>query len=135
MDLDDGWGRVLTPGAVRRAVAFAVRGGFDHVPLAPDTITETAGERVFLAMFLLTLAMNVPPWRVVDRDAKAAIGVGAFNLIRAEAFRAIGGYRRIALSVDEDMRLGQALKFAGYRSSPLLGRGQVSVAGKSASEA
>jgi hypothetical protein len=54
-------------------------------------------------------------------------GVGAFNLVRAESFHAIGGFRRLALSVDDDMRLGQALKFAGYRGDIALGQDLVSV--------
>jgi Glycosyl transferase family 2 len=118
---------VFAPSSVQRAVAYAVKAAVDHVPLAPDTITESTSERIFLSMFLLAFAMNAPPWRVVERASKAAVGVGAFNLVRAEAFRAIGGLEKIALSVDDDMRLGQALKFAGYRAAPLIGRGQVSV--------
>ena len=55
------------------------------------------------------------------------MGVGAFNLVRAEAFHAIGGFRRVALSVDDDMRLGQALKVAGYATRLVVGRGAVSV--------
>ena len=47
--------------------------------------------------------------------------------VRADAFRAIGGFRRLSLSVDEDMRLGQSLKYAGYRSLVALGMGSVSV--------
>jgi hypothetical protein len=43
------------------------------------------------------------------------------------AFWAIGGFARIALSVDDDMRLGQALKYAGYPMKLLLGAGSVSV--------
>src|SRR5206468_4082457 len=67
------------------------------------------------------------PRKVTDFRSKAAAGVGAFNLVRAETFRAIGGFRRLALSVYEDMRLGQALKYAGYRGGLALGKEMVSV--------
>jgi hypothetical protein len=99
----------------------------DHFTVAPDTLTETFGERVFLAMFNLMFALKCPPWRVVNPRCKDSVGVGAFNLVRAEAFRAIGGFRGLALSVDDDMRLGQALKFAGYQPGVALARGAVSV--------
>jgi glycosyltransferase involved in cell wall biosynthesis len=118
---------VFAPGALRKAVAFATGEGVDHLTLAPDVHTESFGERVFMAMFCLAFGLKAPPWRVTDRRCKEALGVGAFNLVRGEAFRAIGGFRRLALSVDDDMRLGQALKFAGYRPGLALGQGYVSV--------
>ncbi|HEU5115839.1 MAG TPA: hypothetical protein VFT74_04110, partial [Isosphaeraceae bacterium] len=66
-------------------------------------------------------------WKVEQRRHQASVGVGAFNLVRAEAFHAIGGFRRIALSVDDDMQLGRALKWAGYQPRVLLGEGEVAV--------
>ncbi|GAC1474601.1 MAG: glycosyltransferase [Isosphaeraceae bacterium] len=118
---------MFAPGSLRQALAWASGNGLDHLTLAPDTLTETLGERIFLAMFCLAFALHAPVWRVMKRRSKAAVGVGAFNLIRAEAFRSIGGYRRLALSVDDDMRLGRALKFAGFRTGLLLGNDAVSV--------
>ncbi len=118
---------VFEPTALRRAVAFAEAEGLDHVTVGPEIPTESAGERTFLALFGLLFAMYSPLGRLDDRRSKAHAGIGAFNLVRAESFRAIGGFRRVALSVDDDMRLAQALKFAGYRMRFLLGRGSVSV--------
>jgi glycosyltransferase involved in cell wall biosynthesis len=118
---------VFAPGALRKGVAAAVDRGLDHLTLSPDAITETFGERVFMAMFVLAFGLKAPPWRVEDPRRKEAMGVGAFNLVRAEAFRAVGGFRRLALSVDDDLRLGQALKFAGYTPGVMSGHGLVSV--------
>lgn len=118
---------VFAPAALRRAVAYAVAQRLDHLTMAPDVITVAVGERAFMAMFSLLFILHAPPWRVIDRRSKAAMGVGAFNLVRAEAFHAISGFRRLALSVDDDMKLGQALKFAGYRPGLVLGQGQVVV--------
>src|SRR6202030_1114601 len=78
-------------------------------------------------MFLLMFNAYSPPRKVSQFGSKVSAGIGAFNMVRAETFRAIGGFRRLALSVDEDMRLGQALKFAGYRGAIVLGKGLVSV--------
>lgn len=118
---------VFRPGALRRAVAFAAAGRLDHITIGPEVPTESTGERMFLALFGLLFAMHAPLGRLDDRRSRAHAGIGAFNLVRAEAFRAIGGFRRLALSVDDDMRLGQALKYAGYRMRFLLGMGAVSV--------
>jgi glycosyltransferase involved in cell wall biosynthesis len=113
--------------ALRRAVAFAEGRGLDHLAVVPEVITESLGERVFLSMFLLMFNAYAPPRKVGDFRSKVSVGVGAFNLVRADCFRAIGGFGHIRLSVDEDMRLGQALKFAGYRGGIALGRSLVSV--------
>ena len=118
---------ILAPKVLRRAVGLAVREGIDHLFAAPDTINESEPERIFMSMFALMFAIHAPPWRVLDPSRRAAAGIGAFNLVRADAFRAVGGYRHISLSIDDDMRLGQALKFAGYRSRVVMGRNAVAV--------
>ena len=118
---------ILAPGALRRAVAWAEREGIDHVAVMFDVVTEGEGERIFLAFFGLMAAIYAPRWQVAARASRTHVGVGAFNLVRAEAFHAIGGFRRVALSVDDDMRLGQALKVAGYATRLVVGRGAVSV--------
>jgi glycosyltransferase involved in cell wall biosynthesis len=118
---------VFAPDALRRAIALAEEARIDHLVLVPDVLTESFGERIFLAMFLLLFNAYAPPRKVAHRRSKVAVGVGAFNLVRAESFHAIGGFRRLALSVDEDMRLGQAIKFAGYPAGVALGRGLVAV--------
>ena len=118
---------VFAPGALRRALARALEDGTDFLAVAPGVVTVSAGERLFVTMFGLLFALNSPPWRVSDRRRRAAGGVGAFNLVRTEAFRAIGGFAHIALSVDDDVRLAQALKFAGYRTTVAVGQRAVSV--------
>lgn len=118
---------VFAPGTLRRALAWAVEQDADHVTVAPEVPTESIGERLFLAMFRLMFAIYSPVWAVENRACRAHLGIGAFNLVHAEAFRAIGGLRRLALTVDEDMRLGQALKAAGFTTRVLFGRDAVSV--------
>jgi hypothetical protein len=118
---------ILEPGTLQRAVSYAEARGLDHLAILPGVPSESAGERLFLAFFGLVFSLGSRfPW-VADMRSQAHAGIGAFNLVRLSAFRAIGGFRHVALSVDDDMRLGQALKFAGYRPEVLLGRGAVSV--------
>jgi glycosyltransferase involved in cell wall biosynthesis len=118
---------LFVPDCLRRAIALAEREAIDHIAIVPDILTETAGERIFVAMFILMFNAYAPPRKVGDPRSKVWAGVGAFNLVRADAFRAIGGFRRLRLSVDEDMRLGQALKYAGYRNAVALGKDMVAV--------
>ena len=58
---------------------------------------------------------------------RAHLGIGAFNLVRLSAFRGIGGFEHLTLSVDDDNRLAQAIVAAGYRGRAILGKGAVSV--------
>ena len=55
------------------------------------------------------------------------MGVGAFNLIKASTYRALGGHHRIAMHPVDDVMLGRLVKEGGYRQDCLLGRGFVSV--------
>ena len=118
---------IFEPDCLRKAVAFAEARGLDHLTAIPGVLAGSMGERSFLGLFGLLLSMHGPLGRIEDLTSKAHIGVGAFNLVRASAFRAIGGFAHLTLSVDDDMRLAQALKFAGYRPGVVFGRGSVSV--------
>ena len=118
---------VFEPGVARRTIAFAERERLDHITVGPEIVTKSVGERVFLGMFGLLFSMHSPLGKLDDPRSKAHAGIGAFNLVRAEMFRNIGGFRHLALSVDDDMRLAQAIKFAGYRTRFLFGRGAVAV--------
>ena len=118
---------IFAPGALRRAIVLAERDRLDHLVVGPQTTTQGVGERLFMALFTLLMMLKAPLGWVGDPRRKTSIGVGAFNLVRASAFRAIGGFGRIALSVDDDMRLGQALKYAGYRNALVLGDRDVSL--------
>ena len=118
---------ILSPGTLRRAITYGVEKGLDHLTATPDVPTEAFVERVFMTMFTLSFVLFAPPWDVANRRKKAAIGIGAFNLIRAEVFKSVGGFRNIRLSVDDDMKLGQIIKFAGYRNGFVSGKGDVTV--------
>ena len=115
------------PTALRRAVSFAVREGVDHVAVAPVVETKSAGERLFLAAFQMGIIMYVPGWQVEEPGRRAAVGVGAFNLVKRESLLAIGGFERLSLSVDEDLQLGRTLKWSGRAARLLMGEGMVSV--------
>jgi hypothetical protein len=55
------------------------------------------------------------------------MGIGAFNLVRAEAYRKAGTHARIPMRPDDDMKLGKIVKEAGGRQHLLRGIGAVSV--------
>jgi len=67
-------------------------------------------------------------WRVSDPAAKSeSIGVGAFNMVRREAYDGIGGFEAMRMEVLEDLRLGYLIKNSGYRQAVAFGTGMVRV--------
>ncbi len=68
------------------------------------------------------------PWKAADPKSWFFIGIGAFNLIRREAYQAIGGHERLRLRPDDDLKLGKVLKRAGFRQEAANGYGLISVA-------
>jgi hypothetical protein len=59
-------------------------------------------------------------WLVPTPFPLAYVGVGAFNLVRRDAYKKLGGHEPIRLDVLDDVKLGKMLKRAGYRQRMLL---------------
>ena len=109
----------LKPDVIARALRLAERDGADHVTLTPGTVIESLGTRAWHLLFLTSLLS----WFAgVNRDRpKSYLGIGAFNLVRASAYRQCGGYEVLRLTVLDDLRLGLLLRRAGKRTRGFLG--------------
>ena len=109
----------LKPDVISRALRVAEREGADHVTLTPGTDAKSLGAQAWHLAFLITLAN----WfSGVNRDRpKAYLGMGAFNLVRASAYRECGGYEALRLTVLDDVRLGLLLRRAGKRTRGFIG--------------
>ena len=118
---------VFEPSAVARAVALLEEQNVDHLAVIPDIVVPGAALNAFVAAFGVFFSMYSRPWKVRDPRSRAHIGVGAFNLIRAEAYRAIGGHRPIAMRPDDDMKLGKLVKKHGFRQDVAVGRDLIAV--------
>ncbi|HEX2094133.1 MAG TPA: glycosyltransferase family 2 protein [Longimicrobiaceae bacterium] len=118
---------VLDPTAVARGVAYMRQTGTDHLAAGPRVVLPSLPLRVFVVAFTLFFSLAFRPWRARDPRSRAHIGVGAFNLLRAEAYRALGGHRPIAMRPDDDLKLGKLVKKHGFRQDFVNGAGVVSV--------
>ena len=109
----------IEPDVIVRAIRLAERDGVDHVTLSPGVVIESPWARAWHLLFLISLSN----WfSGVNRDRPGAyIGVGAFNLVRAAAYRQCGGYEALRLTVVDDLKLGLLLRRAGSRSRAFLG--------------
>jgi len=106
----------FAPDAIRRSLVAAVRSRADHFVTLPTTVAKSAGEAVVLSFLQLIGMWAVRTWRVSDPKARRdAIGVGAFNMIRAEVYQKIGGFEALRMEVLEDLTLGRMVKSAGFR--------------------
>jgi glycosyltransferase involved in cell wall biosynthesis len=109
----------LKPDVIARAVRLAERDGADHMVISPGLDLKSTTTRAWHLLFLTSISH----WfSGVNRDRpKSHIGSGAFNLVRAAAYRECGGYEALRLTVLDDVKLGQLLVRAGKRTRAFLG--------------
>ncbi len=112
----------FAPGCLEDALGYAESERLDHLTLATEIISRGVLLRSFVAAFVLVFEVTQRPWRAADPRAREAVGVGAFNLVRREAYLRAGTHRAIRLRPDDDMRLGRLLKQAAFRPGWSSGR-------------
>ena len=100
----------VTPDTLRRAVAHCVQESIDFLALIPHMWRGTFPFDCTLAVFVRAFCMAGRIWAVPNPDSTAAIGVGAFNLVRRAAFERTPGFERLRLTVVDDLGLGQMMK-------------------------
>lgn len=98
-----------------RAVATARRDAAEHLTLWPGVNTRGTLPRAAVLAAGQCLSVYAPA-AAINRDrGRKGIGVGAFNLVRADAYRAIGGHEPLRMEVIDDVKLGLLLRRAGFR--------------------
>jgi glycosyl transferase family 2 len=117
----------FSQGCIKHAVGYAVREGLDHLTLSPELISRGVTLKSFVAAFVLVFEVTQRPWLASDPEAREAVGVGAFNLLKREAYGRAGTHRAIRLRPDDDMRLARLVKEARLSQGVAYGTGSVSV--------
>lgn len=113
----------LKPDVIARALRVVERDGADHLTMSPGTVVESLGAKAWHLLFLTSL---LSWFSGVNRDQpKSFMGIGAFNLVRASAYRQCGGYEALRLTVVDDVKLGLLLRRAGKRTRAFLGADDV----------
>jgi glycosyltransferase involved in cell wall biosynthesis len=116
------------PTAIRLALANAVATSADHLITVPTTITKRWDEAAILGFFQIFCFWAARPWRISNPEAKYdAIGIGAFNLLRREAYQQIGGFESLRMEIVEDIGLGRRIKRARLAQRIAFGHGLVSL--------
>ena len=112
---------VFEPTTLRRALAYVAENQVDHLAATPACHMPNWLLTSFAVTFAIYFSLYVRIWNVRNPRSGAHIGVGAFNLIRASVYRALGGHESIRMRPDDDLKLGKIVKLGGYRQDVVNG--------------
>lgn len=112
---------IMQPQTLRRSVYYLESEAIDHLAMTPSVEMPSWFLESFVVVFTMLFAIFTEPWKVRDPKSPAHIGIGAFNLVRAAVYQAIGAHQPIAMRPDDDLKLGKLLKKCGYSQDVLNG--------------
>jgi glycosyltransferase involved in cell wall biosynthesis len=115
------------PAAFRRAVAYAEERSLDHLTLVPELKLSGYWLRGVVAFFYTAFLVHRGYYKANIPSSETGVGIGAFNLIRREAYDEAGGYKALAQRPDDDLALGGRVKKLGLRQELALGHGLLEV--------
>jgi glycosyltransferase involved in cell wall biosynthesis len=118
---------LFSPQAIAAGAAYANEHGVEHLCLVPRMLAEGYCEEALVAFFSLIFVIGTQPRLVPTPFRRAYCGIGAFNLVRADAYRDVGGHEAIRLDILDDVKLGKLFKNTGKRSDILLAVDDVAV--------
>ena len=106
---------VMESTVVTRAVGFMRLHRLDHLAATPSVRMPTIFLEMFGGSFIIFFSLFSRPWKARDPKSRFHIGIGAFNMVAASAYRQVGGHETIRLRPDDDIKLGKIIKRAGGR--------------------
>ena len=113
--------------ALRRAVTLLRERRLDHLSLLCDVERSGFWDTVFISFFGMGFHLATDPARLSNPNSRSYVGVGAFQMLRREAYEACGTHRRLAMEVIDDMKLGKLVKLAKLRSGLAVAQSFISV--------
>lgn len=112
---------------ISRAVHVINEQRLDHLALVFQNSTKGRLLNALITDIGIGLLMLFKPWRVAVQKSRYFIGVGAFNMVRAATYHALGGHEKISMQAVDDVFLGKMIKQHGFRQNCLLAYEYVSV--------
>jgi len=117
----------FAPDVLGRAISLAIERGWDHLTLLAAIDMRGFWEKVAISYFGLGFVFGNEPWLASNPRSTRYVGVGAFQLVRREAYEKSGGHARLRMDVIEDMKLGKLMKMEGFRSGVAVAQDMVRV--------
>jgi glycosyltransferase involved in cell wall biosynthesis len=118
---------VFKKDALQKAMHYLLQNNLDHLTILPGIISRSSFLSTVIATFVIMLTAVQRPWAARNRKSKASIGLGAFNLVKKEAYLLAGTHKAIAMRPDDDLKLAAAIKATGGKPDVLYGIGSISV--------
>lgn len=104
-----------------RGVTYLRNRQLQHLAVLPELRMPGVFLGIFTSAFGIFFSLYARPWKAKDPKSKRFVGVGAFNLVDAQAYRAAGTHKAIAMRPDDDLKLGKLLKKHGYQQEFMFG--------------
>jgi len=118
---------IMHPTAASRAISFMQQNNLDHLAVWPQANQKGTLLNILVGTFLCLFTLGKKPWKARNPKSPFYMGIGAFNLIAAEAYKKIGTHQRIAMRPDDDMMLGRLVKKNHLRQDVLNGVGMINI--------
>ncbi|CAM3833400.1 glycosyltransferase [Alkalicoccus chagannorensis] len=107
------------PQTLQKVIPFVHTNEVDHLALVPENQGGTRSYRAFHSFWSI-----IGLWNFIQlRHA----GIGAFNLMRREAYLASGTHEKVKAAPDDDLKLGKAIASAGFQQQLGIGNDLISV--------
>ncbi|MFP6603165.1 MAG: glycosyltransferase [Pirellulaceae bacterium] len=118
---------IIQPMVLRRAIGYVQQRQLDHLTMTPEVAMPSRLLEAFVTLFGTLFSLYFRVWKVSDPNSDAHVGIGAFNLVRSEAYRQCGMHQAIAMRPDDDVKLGKIIKQHGFSQELVVGSGQILV--------
>ena len=101
------------PGALKKTCRYALHFGVDHLALFPKVLVNSFLLDLCVRTFGLFFLLATRSALVNRKNSNTPMGIGAFNLVRAETFGKTPGFEWLRLEPGDDYGLGLMVKNAG----------------------
>jgi glycosyltransferase involved in cell wall biosynthesis len=112
---------IFESSTLKRAVGHMLQNRLDHLSIFFENVVKGG---ILNGIFLDvggSLLMLFKPWKAKDKKSRRFMGVGAFNMVRASVYRAIGGHATFSMHPIDDIMLGKLIKQRGFAQDCIIG--------------
>ncbi|MEJ7822134.1 MAG: glycosyltransferase family 2 protein, partial [Chitinophagaceae bacterium] len=118
---------VFQKDVLSKAISFSLTNNLDHLTILPEIISSSPILKSVVTTFIIMLTALQRPWAAKIKTSKASMGVGAFNLVKREAYIRAGTHKAIAMRPDDDLKLAAYIKASGGTADVLYGQNELRV--------
>ena len=103
-------------GSIKKAIALALCENADHLTIMPVPESPSFWEKVTLRSFGILFLQGTRATEAEKPESKSYVGIGAFNLVKKEAFDKTKGFEWLKMEVGDDLGIGLLMKNAGFKT-------------------